>query len=76
MRTEYLKTESFPIRYSNKVLLVNATVRESTNNPQGINGMSVYADTTNNTEIKILVDVDENSETWKNVEVWWLSIGK
>lgn len=58
-----------------KVLAVNATVKVDRNNPQGINGVSIYTDIHENRNIYITSDVDDGDEVNKNIKVWWIAIG-
>ena len=71
--TEQRSSITLPIQ--SKVLAVNATVKVDRNNPQGINGVSIYTDIHENRNIYITADVDDGDEVNKNIKVWWIAIG-
>ena len=66
---------SFTLPIQSKILVVNASTKESRTNPQRINGMSIYTDIYENRKIFITADVDEGGEVDKNIKVWWVAIG-
>lgn len=71
--TEQRSSITLPIQ--SKVLAVNATAKVDRNNPQGINGVSIYTDIHENRNIYITADVDDGDEVNKNIKVWWIAIG-
>ena len=66
---------SFTLPIQSKILVVNASFKEYRTNPQGINGTSIYTDVYENRNIFITADVDNDRETGKRIEVWWVAIG-
>ena len=66
---------SFTLPIQSKILVVNASFKEYRTNPQGINGASIYTDVYENRNIFITADVDNDRETGKRIEVWWVAIG-
>lgn len=71
--TEQPASVTLPIQ--SKILVVNASFKEYRTNPQGINGASIYTDVYENRKIYITADVDNDRETDRRIQVWWVAIG-